>query len=181
MNTTNESISIDQLYSEMRPALMKHCYFKGLSREESDDVIQNTVMTLIEILPKFEGKSKLSTFFYGIFLNKLREFYRSNSKQRNIKEKIKENTGEEIFDLPIENRDPLQTGLQKEAMEKLNASVEALKERSREIFIKKFFFGYDNQELAREYKLKENNVRQIAARARTKVETSYSKYMDVAV
>lgn len=52
----------------------------GLSQEMAHDLCANTWTTFLEVIPKFEGRSHIRTFVFGIFYNKLSELKRANLK-----------------------------------------------------------------------------------------------------
>jgi len=49
----------------------------GLSAEEADDVAQATCMTFIDTAPRFEGRSHVRTWLFGIMYRKIQEARRA--------------------------------------------------------------------------------------------------------
>lgn len=70
--------------TEVVNAYTTHLYRAGkgmnLADEKVQDICHNTWATFFEILPKFEGRSHVRTFLFGIFYNKCSEAYRQNGK-----------------------------------------------------------------------------------------------------
>ncbi|MBK25736.1 MAG: hypothetical protein CME70_17185 [Halobacteriovorax sp.] len=70
--------------SEVVNAYTTHLYKAGLgmgiSEEKVQDICHNTWATFFEILPRFEGRSHVRTFLFGIFYNKCSEAYRQNGR-----------------------------------------------------------------------------------------------------
>lgn len=56
----------------------------GFSRDESEDLAQSAFATLIEALPRFESRSHIRTFLFGIFFNKVRERLRAKTRENNM-------------------------------------------------------------------------------------------------
>jgi RNA polymerase sigma-70 factor (ECF subfamily) len=54
----------------------------GLPREEAEEVTQETFATFLEIAPRFEGRSHVRTFLFGILYRKVSERRRSLGKER---------------------------------------------------------------------------------------------------
>lgn len=52
----------------------------GLSVEQSHDVAHSTWLTFFDVVARFEGRSHIRTFLFGIFYNKVSELRRSNKK-----------------------------------------------------------------------------------------------------
>ncbi len=70
--------------TEVVNAYTTHLYRTGMgmnmAEEKVQDICHNTWATFFEILPKFEGRSHVRTFLFGIFYNKCSEAYRQNGK-----------------------------------------------------------------------------------------------------
>jgi RNA polymerase sigma-70 factor (ECF subfamily) len=54
----------------------------GLSPQEAEEVTQETFTTFLEIAPRFEGRSHVRTFLFGILYRKIAEARRGFSRQR---------------------------------------------------------------------------------------------------
>ena len=52
----------------------------GLSEEQSHDTAHAAWTTFFEIIERFEGRSHIRTFLFGIFYNKVSELRRANLK-----------------------------------------------------------------------------------------------------
>jgi len=77
-NLDNEALSL--LVDSYTDHLYKAGLGQGLSPEMSQDVTANTWTTFIEVVPRFEGRSHIRTFLFGIFYNKVSEIRRANMK-----------------------------------------------------------------------------------------------------
>ena len=54
----------------------------GLSPQDAEEVTQETFTTFLEIAPRFEGRSHVRTFLFGILYRKIAELRRDFSHQR---------------------------------------------------------------------------------------------------
>jgi RNA polymerase sigma-70 factor (ECF subfamily) len=82
---------IDSLVQKHTKGLLRCALGCGLSAQDAEEVVQSTWVTFVEVLPKFEGKSKISTFLFGILYNKISEQRRQSRKlspDENIEEKL---------------------------------------------------------------------------------------------
>ena len=54
----------------------------GFSPEQAEDVAQSTFATFIETAPRFEGRSRVRTWLFGILYNKISEMRRLEGRAR---------------------------------------------------------------------------------------------------
>lgn len=54
----------------------------GLARSEAEDVAQATFMTFIQTAPRFEGRSHVRTWLFGILYKKIAEAHRERARNR---------------------------------------------------------------------------------------------------
>lgn len=64
------------------PQVMRAARGAGLPREEAEEVTQETFTTFLEIAPRFEGRSHVRTFLFGILYRKVSERRRSLGRDR---------------------------------------------------------------------------------------------------
>jgi RNA polymerase sigma-70 factor (ECF subfamily) len=67
---------MDQIYRAARGA--------GLNQHQAEELTQNTFTTFIETAPRFEGRSRVRTWIFGIFYRKLQEARRGFAKDRRM-------------------------------------------------------------------------------------------------
>lgn len=77
-----DSAAWDALVEEYLPQLLRTARGMGFSSDESRDLAQSAFLGLMESIGRFQGRSHLRTFLFGIFYNKvsgfLREKYRAD-------------------------------------------------------------------------------------------------------
>jgi RNA polymerase sigma-70 factor (ECF subfamily) len=73
-------MNIDELVHEHTEPLLKGAMALGFSVEEAQDLVQSVWLTFIEVQEKFEGRSHVRTFLFGILYNKAKEKRRSDHK-----------------------------------------------------------------------------------------------------
>lgn len=66
--------------------LFGHVRKLGYSVEETDDIIQNTWITFFDVINKFENRSSIKTFLFGILYNKISEYRRKNIRLKSHEE-----------------------------------------------------------------------------------------------
>lgn len=64
------------------PQILRAARGAGLSPQDAEDVTQETFITFLEIAPRFEGRSHVRTFLFGILCRKIAEVRRGFARQR---------------------------------------------------------------------------------------------------
>jgi RNA polymerase sigma-70 factor (ECF subfamily) len=108
----------------------------GHSADEADDLVQDVFLTFVSSIDRFEGRSALHTWLYGILLHKVREGRRRRA--RDAQHDAIEEEWESRFDAagnwihpPV---DPDRSLSSKELGRAIEACLEALPEQQREVF-----------------------------------------------
>ena len=110
--------------------IYKYTSKSNLSIEDKQEILEETLMTSVENLWKYNGKSKFTTFVIGFAQNKCKEKIR---KQKNIIQL--EFDDEQIIDEDYNyyNQDPAIIIMKKEEVEKINTAMSKLKEEDKQI------------------------------------------------
>jgi RNA polymerase sigma-70 factor (ECF subfamily) len=74
----HESVSL--LVNLYHSALFKGAMKQGLGADQAEVVVQNTWGSFFEGIEKFEGRSHVRTYLFGIMYNKAKETFRDNKK-----------------------------------------------------------------------------------------------------
>lgn len=64
------------------PQILRAARGAGLSPQDAEDVTQETFTTFLEIAPRFEGRSHVRSFLFGILCRKISESRRDFTRQR---------------------------------------------------------------------------------------------------
>lgn len=78
--------SVEELVRNYTGPLCLQAKKLGFSFEETDDIVQSTWITFFDVIHKFEGRSSLKTFLFGILYNKASEYRRKNFRLKNSEE-----------------------------------------------------------------------------------------------
>lgn len=73
---TLDRVTLHQLVSDYTTQLRRASLSMGFKSEEADELVQNTWTTFFDVATRFEGRSKVRTFLFGILYNKARELRR---------------------------------------------------------------------------------------------------------
>ncbi len=66
-----------RMYTE---PLFKACVGLGFQKIEAEDVVQNVWITFFDVVFRFEGRSSIKTFLFGILYNKASEYRKQSSR-----------------------------------------------------------------------------------------------------
>ncbi len=72
--------ALAELVEVYLPQLLHAGRGMGFSREETEDLAQSVFTALLEGLSRFEGRSHIRTFLFGIFYNKVSEYLREKKR-----------------------------------------------------------------------------------------------------
>ena len=64
------------------PHVIRAAWGAGLSREQAEDVAQATFLTFLQVIRRFEGRSHVRTFLFGILYKKVSEARRGLARDR---------------------------------------------------------------------------------------------------
>lgn len=74
--------AIGELVEAYLPQLLRAGNGMGFCREENEDLAQSVFTILLERAERFEGRSHIRTFLFGIFYNKVSEHLRELKRER---------------------------------------------------------------------------------------------------
>jgi RNA polymerase sigma-70 factor (ECF subfamily) len=75
-----DTLAVTQLVEQYHEALFKGAIKQGLAPDQAEVVVQNTWGTFFEQVEKFQGRSHIRTYLFGIMYNKAKETFRENKK-----------------------------------------------------------------------------------------------------
>ena len=86
------SLFIDQLIEKYTENLMRAAFSLGFNEQEAEELVQDTFVAYLDGAQRFQGKSQLLTYLFGILYNKARSTRRLRDREQ-ATEAI-----EEVFD-----------------------------------------------------------------------------------
>ncbi len=72
--------ALTELVEAYLPQLLRAGHGMGFAREECEDLAQSVFTAMIEGLDRFQGRSHIRTFIFGIFYHKVSELFREKKK-----------------------------------------------------------------------------------------------------
>jgi RNA polymerase sigma-70 factor (ECF subfamily) len=127
---------------------------------EAEDIVQEAVATAFRDAAKFEGRSKFSTWLYGIALNLCRKHLRDKARHASAAK-------QELLEAqPAPGRGVLSSVIRHEMAERLEISVGRLPTSMREAFLLRYVDAMDYPEISAITGVSEGTARVRAFRAR---------------
>lgn len=160
--------SIQSAVTEYTGFLLRSALKMGFDEIQAEELAQAVWVTFFDIVPKFEGRSQIKTFLYGILVNKAREQRRSGSRT-DVVETIDE-TVEHLFDadgnwlnLPIDPEDFLNAT---QTMEIIEKCLEKLPLNQRQAFVLKEIEAEKPESICNILAVSSTNLRVLLSRAK---------------
>lgn len=153
------------------------------SREDAEDVLQDTLLSALEHLHDFRGDAAFGTWLYRIAMHNAFRILRRRrgGESVSLEELIAERTEEDDEAIPhpefiAEWRDPAEVAEQNELRRILEEAIQQLPENYRAVFILRDVEGLSTREVADILGITEGNVKVRLLRARLKLREILSRY-----
>ena len=148
--------------------------------QDAEDVLQNTFLKAMQALPKFEGRSSLSTWLYRIAVNEALMTIRRAKPEVDITLKNGENedTDDDLLLTSFTDWCCLPEGelMSSEAQNHLDKAIHKLPEKLRIVFILRDLEGLSIRETSETLELTETAIKTRLLRARVKLREMLSAY-----
>ncbi len=187
--------AFDSLVAQNHAGLIRMAMRHVADREVAEEVVQETWMALIDGLDRFEGRSSLRTWIFGILIHK--------AKDRGVREKrhttfsaFESLDDEEPVDpsrfhqsgewaghwalppQPCDERTPEMLLASHQAVTAMNRAIEALPPTLKDVLILRDMEGMEVREVCDLLKITETNLYVRLHRARERVRTAVEGYLD---
>ena len=167
-----ENSARDSIVRAYTQHLYKAALGQGLSEEQSHDVAHSTWMTFFDVVARFEGRSHIRTFLFGIFYNKVSELRRSNLKYaqsdpiEDIMESKFQDNGHWKEGLP---GDPEQFLDSTQGLDIISLCLDELPELQKAVFQLKVVEEDESEEICNILEISATNLRQLLYRAKSRL------------
>src|SRR6266700_8235976 len=159
----------------------------------AEDVVQETWLTCLKTLDRFEGRSSLKTWIFGILLNVARSRRRKESRILPFTSLFRRDGGEDrgptvdqrrfgrdgMWSTPPDSWSnvPESRLLDRETVEKVKAAIETLPAKQREVVILRDVAGFDADEVCALLSISQSNQRVRLHRGRAAVRKTLEEYL----
>lgn len=163
---TNDKQAFKTLFEDYGNRIYKSAIFLADSREEAEDIVQETFLKAMEAIHRFKGRSSLYTWLYRIFLNTTHDLRRRKYIHKKFLSKFK---FEEHID-PIEDLNRQMDNDQ--FSQSLHDALKSQKMKYREIIILRFFEDLKLIEIAERLNIGKGTVKSRLYHALKKIKKS---------
>jgi RNA polymerase sigma-70 factor (ECF subfamily) len=189
--------AFDELVNKHHSALIRMAMGYVADREVAEEVVQDTWMAVIEGLNRFEGRSSLRTWIFGIMIHK--------AKDRGVREKrhvtfssfeSSDDENDEVVDpsrfyqsgewaghwafppQPWDEQTPEKLLASQQAVTAMNKAIGALPSTLKEVLILRDVEGVEAKEVCELLKITETNLYVRLHRARERVREAVESYLE---
>ena len=146
--------------------------------QDAEDILQNTFLKAIQALPKFEGRSSISTWLYRIAVNESLMTIRRRKPEIQLASKVEDNEDSELQLAQYSDWCCLPEGelMSSEAQGYLDEAIQELSEKLRLVFILRDIEKLSISETSKALDITETTVKTRLLRARLKLREELSVY-----
>ncbi|RMH62491.1 MAG: sigma-70 family RNA polymerase sigma factor [Calditrichaeota bacterium] len=149
------------------------------NREEAEDVLQETFLTVINKLDTFDGRSSFFTWVYRIATNAALMVLRKKKIRRaNFRDNDLDPEQIQLTNTVDWSQDPTASIENKEIKQRIDEALNTLKEKYRTVFVLRDIEGLSTRETAEILDITEENVKIRLLRARQALRNYLSEYFD---
>jgi RNA polymerase sigma-70 factor (ECF subfamily) len=141
LNPKTQEVAFRQFVSQYSRPLYNHIRNIVLDHDDTDDVLQNTLIKVFQNLKNFKGESKLFSWVYRIATNEAITFVSSKAKKNNV-------TNEEVQQKALKNLEADEYFEADEMQITLQNAIASLPEKQQLVFKMKYFEDLKYEEIS---------------------------------
>lgn len=189
--------TFDELVTRHHSALIRMALAYVADREVAEEVVQDTWMAVIDGLSRFEGRSSLRTWIFGIMIHKAKD--RGVREKRHVNfssfESVDDNNDEAVDPSrfhqsgewaghwafppqPWDDQTPEKLMASQQAVSAMQKAIEALPKNLKEVLILRDVEGIEAKEVCELLKITETNLYVRLHRARERVRQAVETYLE---
>lgn len=175
-NATNVTASLHPNLESLRPALIRFAVLQLRNDSMAEDVVQDTLIAVLEKPEHFAGQSSLRTYVTGILKHKIIDALRSSTREVRIDVDEDQSEADIIdtlfqpdghtIDMPRQWGDPDATLEQKDFFRILEMCLERLPAKTARIFMMREWLELETEEICKELQISTSNAWVMLYRAR---------------
>ncbi len=173
------STPLDRDLEEMRPILMRFAVLQLRDDALAEDVVQDTLIAVLEKPDRFAGQSSLRTYVTGILKHKIIDAMRTSKRESPLTTQEDQSEAEVIdalfkpdghtVDMPRQWGDPDATLAQKDFFRVLEICLEKLPAKTARIFMMREWLELDTNDICKELRISTSNAWVMLYRARVQL------------
>lgn len=163
--------ALEEFVNSYTQPLLAACYAIGFGKVDAEELVQETFVAFLSAIDRFEGRSQLKTYLFGILYNKASEMRRKQLRQESLDE-IQEDF-EKRFDSrgmwSVPPKGPEEAALTNEIQAWIEKCAEGLSLHQRTAFFLKEAEGESSEAVCNILGVSYTNLRVLMHRARIKL------------
>jgi RNA polymerase sigma-70 factor (TIGR02943 family) len=175
----NDGSDINSALAGLRPILVKVAMLQLRNAVWAEDVVSETLVAAFEQSPRFEARSKLSTWAIGILKHKIIDQLRRQGREASIDARLDDEAAGDLDDLyqpdgsqaaaPSDWGDPEHALRQQQFMEMLQSCVACLPDKQGRAFMMREWLDMDTGEICRSLGITASHCNVMLFRARMRL------------
>ena len=163
----------------LRPALVRFAHLQLRNHDAAEDVVQDTLIAVLEKPDRFAGQSSLRTYVTGILKHKIIDVMRSSKRECRIEADDGQSDADVIdalfkqdghtVDMPRQWGDPDATLERKDFFRVLEICLERLPARNARVFMMREWLELETDEICKELQVSTSNAWVMLYRARVQL------------
>ncbi len=173
------SESLHAQLNALRPALLRFAILQLRDEATAEDVVQDTLIAVLEKPERFAGQSTLRTYLTGILKHKIVDVLRAGKRMQQIETEDDQSDADVIdalfkpdghtVDKPRQWGDPDATLEQKDFFRVMEICLEALPAKTARIFMMREWLELETEEICKELDISTSNAWVLLYRARVRL------------
>jgi RNA polymerase sigma-70 factor, ECF subfamily len=179
---SRDAEAIEALVHKYNKTLFNTALGQGLSAEFAEEVLQNTWAAFFLQIERFEGRSHIRTYLFGILYNKCKEFFREKKKYIDLDEY--DPVVDSSFQAGAWTYDPVETerfSLATETLENIEECLNGLSPNQRMAFSLREIDGEDNDSICNILGVSATNLRVLIYRGKNRLRKCLEGYFPESV
>jgi RNA polymerase sigma-70 factor (ECF subfamily) len=169
--TKQEDSAISDVIDAYSTHLFRACMGMGFAEDQAKEICHASWATFFEVIPRFEGRSHIRTFLFGILYNKVMEHRRASKKHESY-DPIEDAVESSFLDdghWVKPPKDPYKYSESAEMMDIIERCLEHLPDAQRMAFTLKVVMEHDTGEVCNEMDVSATNLRQLLFRGKARL------------
>jgi RNA polymerase sigma-70 factor (ECF subfamily) len=174
---------------ELRRRLMRQARLALHDAAQAEDLVQDTLIAVLQQWPSYRGDAALSTWAIAILRHKVADWYRSPAARREVQlpdaeDRALDDALADQFDETGHWREAVPDWQQpegqmqrKQTLLALEACLAALPAQTRRVFMMREWLGFETEEIRAQLGLSAENVRTILHRARMALRSGMQRHV----
>lgn len=167
--------AFQELVSRYQPKLTAYLRHLSLSREETEDLLQDVFVKAYRGLSRFDGRRRFSPWIYRIAHNEAVNHLKRRGKRRLVSWEDIAQTGQELGAVESQGETLEEEWMRKERQIQVHVALDRLSERDRSLLVLRFFLEKSYSEIAQIFDVPENTVASRLHRAKEKLAASMER------